>query len=435
MTLTMLHTKNHNRYSFVQLIKYQMGVIALYLRKIPNKRNKGIILFILIAFCTLNFLLFPQRADAVVFNDIAQWGRNAAQKIAQNQQKVVQRYFGEYNPAFAYLCYCAQGFAAFPLMLGAMRWLREDEDLKIRIELIAPILVIVGLANGGYIIGQIIFALYQIYDAIINEFDRYSNFYQIIKEGKARTLIGPSLSPLFKQCEALIGAEQSACFADLSKQALKMADEYKQDFFNASWLQDWTDNITESLANWLDPKTNIGDKVRTTFWAITSPAWEGILTVLLLKVMEAWQALYGIAFIFAGIAAPMAATVSLFTSNTFLGSAYALWLTGTFTIFLARLLLYVGYGLASDIVVSADASVDTIWFGVVTAFLIPFCVFAIAKGSAAGVWASLVSTTSAAVSAVTPMIVSSAGAGGANQLSVQSSAPPQQSNSHVKTSY
>lgn len=426
----------YNKYNFIYLFKYYLKIIGFSIRKFPKKKNKGILLLVFFLFCTLTFVSVPQQANAIVFNDIAEWGRNAAQKIAQNQQKIVVRYFSQYNPAFAYLCYCAQVFAIIPVGVGFMRWLREDEDLKIWIELVAPFMVLIGLQNGGYILGQIIFALYQIFDGIINTFDSYTGFYQVIKEGKARTLITPSLSPLFKQCEALIGVEQSACFANLSKQALKMIDEYKQDFFNASWLQDWTTRLTDLSTKLLDPKTNVEDKFRTTFWTLTSPAWEGILAVILVKVMEAWQALYGIAFTMCGIASPMAATASLFTSNTFLASAYAAWLTGMFTIFLARLLLYIGYGFASDIVVSADASTDVIWFGILMAFILPFCVFAIAKGSAVGVWTSLIGTSSATIAAATMLTKAGpAGTALANQISVQGSAPAQQRNAPVETRY
>lgn len=424
----------YNKYSLTSFIDYQMAAIAVFVRKIPNRKNKSILLFGFFALCTITFLLTPQKAEAIVFNDIAEWGRSAAQKIAGNQEKIVERYFGKYNPAFAYLCYCCQGFTIFPLSIGFMKWLKEEDDLKIWIELVAPAAVLIGLANGGYILGQIIFTLYKIFDAVINTFDSYTGFYQIIKEGKAKALVSPSLSPLFKQCEALVGAEQSACFEDLSKQALGMVDEYKQDFFNSSWLEDLGERLTDLTDKWLDPKANVGDKIRTTFWAITSPAWEGILTLILLKVMEAWQALYGIAFIFTGIAAPMAATASLFTSNTFLASAYALWLTGVFSIFLARLLLYVGYGLSSDLVVSSDASTDTIWFGVLMAVVLPFCVFAIAKGSASGVWSSLVGTASAAISAGSTLAGGAASGASKVATAATSSAQPQ-NNVSVETKY
>ncbi len=434
-----MNRSKYNKYSLTSFIDYQMAAIAVFVRQIPSRKNKSILLFGFFALCTVTFLLTPQKAEAIVFNDIAEWGRNAAQKIAQNQEKIVERYFGKYNPAFAYLCYCCQGFAVFPLSIGFMKWLKEEDDLKIWIELVAPAAVLIGLANGGYILGQIIFTLYKVFDGVINTFDSYTGFYQIIKEGKARALIGPSLSPLFKQCEALLGAEQSACFADLSKQVSNMGNEYKQDFFNSSWLPDWLSNIDEAIGQWNDPQKNVGDKVRTVFWTITSPAWEGILAVILSKITEAWQALYGIAFIFTGIAAPMAATASLFTSNTFLASALALWLTSTFTIFLARLLLYIGYGLASDLVVSADASIDTIWFGVVMALAIPFCVFEIAKGGGAGVWSSLVGTASAAISVASTIaggaVAGRAGAAGASKVSMQSSSPSPANNVQVETRY
>jgi hypothetical protein len=427
----------HNKYSLIGFINHQMTAIASFLRRVPRRKNKSILLLGFFIFCTITFLLTPHKAEAIVFNDIAEWGRNAASKVSQNQEKIVQRYFGQYNASFAYLCYCCQGFAIFPLSIGFMKWLKEDDDLKIWIELVAPVVVFIGLANGGYILGQVILALYKIFDGVINTFDSYTGFYQTIKEGKARALIGPSLSPLFKQCEALIGAEQSACFADLSNQVQNMGNEYKQDFINSSWLQDWLGNINEAMEQWNDPQKNVGEKARTVFWTITSPAWEGILAIILSKVTEAWQALYGIAFIFTGIAAPMAATASLFTSNTFLASAYALWLTGTFTIFLARLLLYIGYGLASDLMVSADASVDTIWFGVVMALVIPFCVFEIAKGGGAGVWSSLVGTASAAISVGTTLAGAAVGGpagAAASKVSMQASPPPA-NNVQVETKY
>ncbi|MCX3149523.1 hypothetical protein OQN26_25480, partial [Citrobacter freundii] len=80
---------------------------------------------------------------------------------------------------------CCQGFAIFPLAIGFMRWLKEDDELKIWIELVAPALVLIGLSNGGYMLGQIILALYKIFDGVINTFDSYTEFYQTIKEGKA----------------------------------------------------------------------------------------------------------------------------------------------------------------------------------------------------------------------------------------------------------
>lgn len=437
----MTHSKKYDKYSLTDFIDYQMAAIAIRVRQIPNRKNKSLLLFGFFALCTITFLLTPHKAEAVVINDVAEWGRNASQKIAQNQEKIVERYFGEYNPAFAYLCYCCQGFAIFPVSIGFMKWLREEEDLKIWIELVAPIAVFIGLTGGGYILGQIILALYRIFDGFINTFDGYTGFYQMIKEGKAKALVSPSLSPLFKQCEALVGAEQSACFEDLSKQALGMVDEYKQDFFNASWLQDLGERLTDLAGKWLDSKTNVSDKLRTTFWAITAPAWEGILTLVLLKVMEVWQFLYGIAFIFTGISAPMAATASLFTANTFLASAYALWLTGIFSMFLARLLLYIGYGLASDLVTSSDAEADTIWFGVLMALVLPFCVYAIAKGSASGVWSSLVGTASAAISAGSSLaggagaVAGAAGAGASKVSTTATSSTPPRSNVQVETKY
>lgn len=188
---------SRNRYNLTHFIKHRLEAIAFFIRKFPNNKNKGILLFVFFLFCTLAFLIVPQKADAIVFSDIADWGRNAAQKIAQNQQKVVERYFGGFNPAFAYLCYCAQGFAIVPVGFGFMKWLREDDDLKIWIELVAPVLVLIGLFNGGYIIGQIILALYKVFDGVINTFDSYTGYYQLIKEGKARSLIGSSISPLF----------------------------------------------------------------------------------------------------------------------------------------------------------------------------------------------------------------------------------------------
>lgn len=157
--------------------------------------------------------------------------------------------------------------------------------------------------------------------------------------------------------------------------------------------------------------------------------------------MEVWQFLYGIAFIFTGISAPMAATASLFTANTFLASAYALWLTGIFSMFLARLLLYVGYGLASDIVTSSDAEADTIWFGVLMAIVLPFCVFAIAKGSASGVWSSLVGTASAAISAGSSLaggvgaVAGGAAAGASKVSTTATSSTPPRSNVQVETKY
>jgi hypothetical protein len=386
-----------------------------------------------VIFMVVIFFDLPQKADAIVFNDIASAGREYAESIAKNQQKVVVDYFGGGNAAFSYLCYCAQIFAVFPAALGVMRWFREDEDLKIWLELLAPILVLIALSNGGYILGQIILALYKIFDAIINEFDSYTGFYKLIKEGKAIALAGQSISPIIKQCEALIGAEQAQCFADAAQQAQSLLGEYKQDFGNAEWIQDWLTRLGDLGGKLLDSNTNVLDKVRTAFWTITSPAWEGILMLILASVMAAWQALYGIAFIFAGLAAPMAATASLFTPNSFLSSAYMLWLTGIFAIFLARLLLYVGYGLASDMIVSADTSTDILWFGVLMALILPFVVFSIAKGSAAGVWSSLVGVGTSAIS-IGAMIAGGAIAGPAGAAAAGSATSAAPSSVSTETS-
>lgn len=88
----------YNKYSLIGLINHQMAAIAMRLRRVPRRKNKSILLFCFLVFCTINFLLTPHKAEAIVFSDIAEWGRNAATKVAENQEKIVQRYFGEYNP-------------------------------------------------------------------------------------------------------------------------------------------------------------------------------------------------------------------------------------------------------------------------------------------------------------------------------------------------
>ena len=417
-----------------------LSFIADWIRGV-SPRNRKIVFSLFVVFTVLTFLDFPQKADAVVVNDIAAIGREAARSIAANQGKVAEQYFGGGNPAFGYLCYCCQLFIIFPASMGFLRWLREDKDLKIFIELVVPFIVLFSLTNQGYIIGQVVLVLYKFFDAIINTFDNYTAFYELIKNAKSKTLVGQAVAPLLKQCELLVGAEQITCVAKQSQQTLELLRAYETDIPNASWLQDLIARYTELGKKIVDPQSNALDSIRTVMWTVTSPLWEGVLVIVLNAFFQAWQFFYGIAFILTGLAAPMAATASCFTSSVFLSGAYALWLTGMFTLFLARFLLYVAYGITSDLVTSTN-STDTLWFGIITAFIIPFTVYSIAKGSGSGVWSSLVSfTTSAAGAGVALVpgvgsaagIAVSAGSGGGGG---ESQAPaPQGSSMRVETQY
>jgi hypothetical protein len=414
--------------------------VAAFIRNV-SPRHRKIVFSLFVVFCVATFLDFPQKADAVVVNDIAALGRQAAKSLAQNQGKVAEKYFGGNNPAFGYLCYCCQLFVVFPASMGFLRWLREDEDLKVFIELVVPFIVLASFANGGFIIGQLVLVLYKIFDGIINNFDSYTAFNDLIKQARAKTLVGHAIAPLLKQCEPLVGADQISCVSKMNAQSLSILRAFETDLPNTGWLSDMIARYVDLGKKILDPATNVDDKIRTVLWTATAPLWEGVLMIVLNAFFQAWQFFYGIAFILTGLAAPMAATASVFTSSVFLSGAYALWLTGMFTLFLARLLLYVAYGMTSELVTSID-STDTIWFGVMTAFIIPFVVYSIVKGSASGVWSSLVGVSTSAIGTAASLVPGAGsaagiavGAGSSGGGASESAPAPASSSMRVETQY
>jgi hypothetical protein len=420
-----------------KLLQYRQYPHRLFesIRHVPHK-YKRILLFVFIAFCTFILLDMPDKADATSASVVGEWGRKAAAHMAENQQKVVERYFTGNSPYFSYLCHTFKLFAIFPASFGFTKWLRDEDEFNIWLELVAPVFVLIMLSNGGWILGQIILALYKIFDSILKTMDDYTQFYALIKDGNARAMIGNAISPLYKQCEGLIGQDQSACFSDATDHALSILKEYKPEYKkDTAWLNDTITALTDLGKNLADPKKNVTDKIGTAFWFVTAPAWQATISDIANAVTVGWQFCYGIAFIATGLAAPMAVTASLFSSTAFLASAFVLWLTGMVTLFLARLLLYVGYGIASDLVVSADASADTIWFGVVMAFAIPFLVFEIAKGSASGVWATFVGLGTGLAAAGANLAMGNVGGAAASVAAASESGPPPESGVRVETQY
>lgn len=304
---------------------------------------------------------------------------------------------------YASLCKVGVLFAVASLALFMVQWGKQminDEEQRAFSELIWPLIVAVLLTNNGSLLANSTLALREYINSVNNyileytaaDADLRAAYQQALGQAALETAVGNAI----QECRSsqLSNEEAIQCLkqarADLE---VKFPDIFKDteggSYLGAagSWITKSLDKINQaaSEAEGDGVFEGIANKITAASTAAIGAVVTTFITSLLLALNNAYQWGLELALLLTALIAPLAVGGSLMPIGS---KAIVGWLTGFFTVGLAKLSFNIILGLAGQLIATAKASQPMIFLAFI-GLVAPFLATGIAAGGGLAVLTQL----------------------------------------------
>ncbi len=304
---------------------------------------------------------------------------------------------------YASLCKVGVLFAVATLALFMVQWGKQminDEEQRAFSELIWPLIVTVLLANNGSLLANSTLALREYINSVNNyileytaaDADLRAAYQQALGQAALETAVGNAIQECRSsqlsneegiQCLKQARADLEAKFPDIFK------DAEGGSYLGAagSWVTQGLDKINQAVSE-AEGDGFLGD-IGSKFFAASSAAIGAVVTTfitsLLLALNNAYQWGLELALLLTALIAPLAVGGSLMPIGN---KAIFGWLTGFFTVGLAKLSFNIILGLAGQLIATSKASQPMIFLAFI-GLVAPFLATGIAAGGGLAVLTQL----------------------------------------------
>ncbi|MDV3002838.1 MAG: hypothetical protein N5P05_004493 (plasmid) [Chroococcopsis gigantea SAG 12.99] len=216
---------------------------------------------------------------------------------------------------------------------------------------------------------------------------------EVLKEFQTSIVLKATVESMYKPCLSMQGQEQIDCLKSAADRADILADTFGAAFGPLNWISSIIDRFK-------DAGNAVQDGNPFSLLGMFSPVWQPIVYSILYWCMQAYQHLLEAVLLVVGLMAPLAVGGSLYF---FGANSIIAWLTGFFSIGMAKICFNILVGLAA--VTATNSGVDDPgWFPLFVGLFAPIISFSLASGSGLVVWTAFTSvvggTVTAGVSAV-----------------------------------
>lgn len=319
-------------------------------------------------------------------DEILEQGKTTAQAIAQAWNQQWQDVLT--GDLYSILTQLGVFFAVSTLLFYMMQWAKNltyGEFYRPISSFIWPLLIATILANNGTILSGFTLAARNYLDGINQEIMKISdlrlgeNYQQAIQKKPIEELAGS----LLRNCEALTGEPQLECLAEAKDKIAQILADYKASYNSPDWV-----NNLETQVNQMVAAAKQGKPVELSFNASLSSTSQTNLQSFLLSTQYAFQTLIEIAMLLTAALGPVAVGLSLLPVA---GKPIYVWLTGFFSLGIAKLSYNIIAGLTARVLITAGDS-DSTWFLIFLAFLAPLLAIALAIGGGKAVFQAINNT-------------------------------------------
>ncbi|HEY9645409.1 MAG TPA: hypothetical protein V6C88_03515 [Chroococcidiopsis sp.] len=344
--------------------------------------------------------------------NILQNGLNTSQGIAETWNKQWLTIF----QSDLYLAINTTGvlFAAGALIFFMIKFgqqmIADGQFEQPLLSLVLPLLVIVLLANQGYVLAHGTLAMREIIHHLSNQVLSTTvlevSLKEAIQASSDEGAVSSEISALLSQCQGMVGQKQIDCLQSANTQAQQIIGAYQTAHPGAK-----IGSILLNLLNQNPTIRGIEGAGQQDYPAVfgglgylggfIGGVSEQIVQVVLLAFQWAFANLLEIALLLTGLIGPLAVAGLLIDD----GKPFFAWVTGFFSLGMAQISYNIIVGLAAEVVVNAQVT-DTLGFLVITALLAPALSLAIASGGGMAVFGVITGGSAYAASSLTRFLPS-----------------------------
>lgn len=311
-----------------------------------------------------------------------------AQAIAESWNERWENIITPESSLYATLARVGVVFAVASFIIWVIAILKdfaENQSIAFAHELIWPIIVIFLLRNNGSQLSQFTLLIRQFIHQLNQQvltntaagFTLQEAFQKAKNSGAARAEIGA----LLQQCQALTGTRQIDCLKQAKMQAESIISAY-------GLSGDWATNLLGRITDAVSQAGETGNFVSiafTGFNALIGAANQSIVRSFLLGMQVAFQETFECSLLLTALLGPLAVGGSLLPITA---KPIVTWLTGLFSVGIAKLCFNIMCGLSAAVVANAKSG-DPLWFLIFIGFLAPLLSMALAAGGGMAVWSTL----------------------------------------------
>ncbi len=308
---------------------------------------------------------------------------------------------------YSHLCYVGLVFASGLLVFYAIKQFKELKDGNFEqyfLGLFSPLLVVILLSNGGFLLADITYDL----RSFINEINlgvldstvEGVNLDQAYREFREKVALDSLIPNLHSQCQDLTGLELRECFSAAVTQSESLNPE------NTNTPQPFVHHANPwsvlGVPGEADENASV-QLVDPNYYnrAMFTTMGENIAFIILNSFQSGYQQLLEGSLLITGLIGPVAVGGSLLFNGS---STYLLaWLTGFFSIGFAKLAFNIVAGLSAVAATMAGPS-DPLPLATITGFFAPALSAALAAGGGLAVWQGMTGAAEGAIGLVTRFV-------------------------------
>ena len=327
------------------------------------------------SFLNYSFILdnYAYICAQVGVDQILRNGNNSAKRIAESwdeqwisilQNRTDANFYGALTDLGIF-------FAVGTLMFFMLQWLKDVinyEYSRPLSSLIWPLVVVVLLSNSGQ--GSALSHLTlgvrnfvnTVNQQVVMTADATQNYQQALSMTVAEEIAGSSLRP----CQSLTGDRQDQCFLKAKEKVDFLWQEYRSLYGNQIWINRLEDKVNQIVFN-----TQITSE--SSFNALLGSTTQTMTKNFLISLQYAFQNLLEATMLLIAILGPLAVGGSLLPVA---GKPIFAWLTGYFSLAIAKISFNIMAVLASVVIINGpaqdlDSDPDLLWFTIFLGILAP----------------------------------------------------------------
>ena len=342
----------------------------------------------------------------VDFNqELFEKGIEAGIKTAEHWDAQWETVFGGESPGglalYGSLTNIGEFFAVATLLLLVIFLIRDLNEGKVYSldGLIWPLIVATLLNNNGALLANGTLAMRSLINTVNQQVLTTTlagvNLNETYRQANGLGNLEQQIAALVQECSSKDGEELAQCLEQAQLQAQILIEEYQKANGASAWLESFQAKLSALFAD------GIAGGISNLLFSALLAQWQTIVSGLLYLLQIAYQHLLEASLLLTGLLGPIAVGSSLLP---FGAKAIFAWMTGFFSVGIAKLSFNLVVGLAS-IVATSNEFGDPGWFPLFCGVFAPLLSAGLATGGGLAIWQSI--TTG--VASVTSFVVKVAG--------------------------
>lgn len=336
------------------------------------------------------------------YQDLLNRAREASTEISNQYDNLWQNALGIAEGSvnlYGALCELGIVFAVGTSLFMILSMYKEVQEGKNAViaQLIIPLIVGLLLFNNGSRLATFTLEIRELINNLNNNLlsttIQTTNLNESFRTAIVANSTTDEVSRFFRQCISLNGEDLNNCLKESIQQSYSLFSIVNTVFPTTMWSAMQNNLLMLEMA--LSGETStfpglwVSPELSNLISPLIVPLWQSALFTILVAMSQGYQHAIELAMLLTALLGPLAVGGSILPLGP--GIPVFAWLTGFFSLGIAKLSFNIILGLIAVVMNSQAATLDNMWFPTVLGLFAPILASALAAGGGIAIWQSIIS--------------------------------------------